>query len=418
MAEVAQRYRPPSAWLYYLLAGLARILLPLVLGVRIRRDPAVRKLRGPLLIIGNHPSFLDPVYMAVAMLPRRIHFLTSRIFFRSWLGTTFFRQLAAIPKIQFRTDSQAVKSMFRVIRAGGSLAVYPEGQRSLDGGSQPFDDAIAKLALKLACPVVIVKVEGGYLTWPRWSQSKFRPGRVEVGTRLLYTSEQLKSLDVMTVQAGIAQALDFQDYEWQKHRRHAYFSLAPALGLHNLCHQCPACGQELAMRSTRFFLTCSHCGNQARIDRFGGLRQSRVPLITPGRPRVLPDPYQWRQWQLGEMAERIARPDFLFDFPAEAEFVSVEGLARSAGSGRLQLTCGELVFTGDADPSGIRDPLQIRFPIRNMLGFSAVYGKKFELVLAGQTYRFTPQPGQAVVLLTDAIQTLKNQLDKPGGVSG
>ena len=418
MAEAAQRYRPPVAWFYYLLSGMAWILLPLVLGVRIRRDPAVRKLRGPLLIIGNHPSFLDPVYLAVAMLPRRIHFLTSRIFFRSWLGAAFFRQLAAIPKIQFRTDSQAVKSMFRVIRAGGSLAVYPEGQRSLDGGSQPFDEAIAKLALKIACPVVIAKTDGGYLTWPRWSQSKFRPGRVEIGTRLLFTAEQLKKLDVPAVQAAIASAIDFQDYEWQKHRRHAYLSLAPALGLHNLCHQCPACGQELAMRSSRFFLTCSHCGNQARIDRFGGLRQSAVPAVMSGQPQVLPDPYQWHRWQLGVMAEKIRRPDFILEFPAAVELVSDEGLARPAGSGRLQLTCSELAFSGEEDPTGAQESLQIRFPIRNMLGFSAVFGKKFELVFADQTYRFAPEPGQAVVWLTDAIQTLKNQLDKPGGVSG
>ena len=35
--------------------------------------------------------------------------------------------------------------MLRVIRAGGILAIYPEGQRSLDGSRQPVDEAIAKL---------------------------------------------------------------------------------------------------------------------------------------------------------------------------------------------------------------------------------------------------------------------------------
>jgi 1-acyl-sn-glycerol-3-phosphate acyltransferase len=50
---------------------LAWLLLNLLFKLRVRVDPAVRQVKGPMILLGNHPSYLDPVIMAASLLPRR-----------------------------------------------------------------------------------------------------------------------------------------------------------------------------------------------------------------------------------------------------------------------------------------------------------------------------------------------------------
>ncbi|HBP37271.1 MAG TPA: hypothetical protein DD640_00705, partial [Clostridiales bacterium] len=186
----------PLAWLFWLLSLLFRLLFTAAFGLRFNKPEEIRRLRGPLVVIGNHPSYFDPFLTAAALFPWRINYVTSHSFFRNPVLRFLLGKLGAIPKIQFRSDLQAMKHMLRVIRSGGILGIYPEGQRSLDGGRQTVDEAIAKLVSKLGCPVVAVHDSGGYLTWPRWSQSRWRRGRIKVEISVLFTPEQLAGLDV------------------------------------------------------------------------------------------------------------------------------------------------------------------------------------------------------------------------------
>ena len=164
-------HRDPDAFLYTLVAGITGLALRLLFRLHISRAPAVRQLRGPVVVIGNHPSYLDPFIMGLVMLPRRINFLTTANFFRSPLLRRLLLAVGAIPKVQFRSDIHAMKQMIATIRAGGLLGIFPEGQRSVDGRTMPYDEAIAKMIQKFDCPVVTVLEHGAYLAWPRWSLS-------------------------------------------------------------------------------------------------------------------------------------------------------------------------------------------------------------------------------------------------------
>jgi 1-acyl-sn-glycerol-3-phosphate acyltransferase len=400
-------YHRPTAWLYYAIAGLTAAICALFFGVRIRRDSRLRAIRGPLIIIGNHPSYLDPPILAMAFFSLRISFLTSQSFFRKPIGRWILDRVSAIPKVQFRTDSRALKQMLRVIRGDGILAIYPEGQRSLDGSRQPFDEAIAKLVKKTGCPVAVVREKGAYLSWPRWSRSGPRFGRIEVTTRLLFTKEDLAGLETAEIKSRIEAALNYNDYGWQRRRPRLFLSLAPARGLHNLCHQCPACGRSLAMISSRFRLTCRFCGNQARMDRFGFLRPTSQGLSQRNGMRIWPDPFRWHQWQLQETAKLLMQPDFVLGFPAAAQLLNDDGTVIPAGSGRLRLTVEQLSFEGETAGDIVSPPLKISFPLRNISGVSAEYGHSFEIAQADRNYRFIPGQGQAVILIIDAIRAFQ-----------
>lgn len=383
-------YPRPAAWLYYFIVVVFAIAFKLFFGVRIRRDPALRRIKGPLIVLGNHQCYLDPPIAGLAIYYRRLNSLASQNFFRKPVFRWVFNKVASIPKVQFRTDLQATKDMIRVIQGGGCLLIYPEGQRSLDGAQQNIDEAIAKLVKKMRCPVAVVHQQGGYLTWPRWSKSGVRFGRIDVKSSLLFSEADLAELNLTEIQQRIEAALAFNDYDWQTKRHKPYHSRKPALGLHNLCHQCPACERILAMESTSHDLTCRFCGNQAHMDRYG--------MLNPvGEAKILPDPYRWHQWQLQEMKKMLAQPEFLLEFPATAELLHHDGTVASADSGIVRLQPAQITFSGNE--------LNLVLSLQHKIGISIKYGRSFEISQADQSYRFKLDQGQAVVLISDAILT-------------
>jgi len=396
-------YQPPLAWLYRLLVSLAWLIYHLLFDLRIRRDPRLKNIEGPLIVLGNHPSYLDPPLMALALWPRRLHFLTTSFFFRYPLVRWVLQRVQAIPKIQFRTDMQATKQIFSVIRAGGAVAIYPEGQRSLDGSRCPIDSSIAKMVKKTACPVAAVRTRGAYLVWPRWSQSGIRLGRIEVTAHLLLDSDEIAILSVAEIQTIIEKALSFNDYGWQHRRRKPYWSLAPAAGVHNLCHQCPACGKILAMTSSRHRLTCRFCGNEAIMDRYGFFSADLRNLSRDHRPKIKPDPHRWHQWQLQEIRKKMNETTFFLEFPGEAELLGPDGDFTSIGRCLIKMTSEGISFLSDRSPGEDRPALQISLPYDRKAGLSFDFGQQFEIALGDLIYRFRPDNGQAVILIVDAI---------------
>src|SRR5690554_4054243 len=194
----------PSPFWYPLGVAACRLLFR-ILRVRIKTDPDVLELKGPAIVLGNHASYLDPMISAVGCWPQRVHFLAQNNLFRKWLLRYLLIRVGCIPKIQFRTDTRAVKAMFRVLRRGGFLGVFPEATRSPAGMSQPFEDAIARTAKKYKTAVVVSHIDGAYLTWPRWAArgAKLRIGRIDNRNRILYTHEQVEQMTVEEIHAGI-----------------------------------------------------------------------------------------------------------------------------------------------------------------------------------------------------------------------
>ena len=388
--------QPPSRWLYSLilhtLHGLTRILLR----SRVIKNAEIADIKGPIIVLGNHPSYLDPVFMAASLWPRPIHFLTSATFFRKPLIRHILQRVRAIPKVQFRTDTQALKHMLRVIAAGEVLGIYPEGQRSPDGAAQPIDEAIGKLVYRSACTVVVVKTYGAYLSWPRWSTSWIRRGRVEASSQILFRPEDFKLLDAAAVQKIITEAISFNEYDWQRERNIRFRSRAPAMSLHHLCHACPACDRDLVIEASGKTLRCRACGMTAEMDACGFLHRIDSEGIVPESPLA------WHQWQIGRFNDQtveVSQPGCL----AVVEENQAE--LKDQRRGTIILTAEELVF----QPDDHQTP--VHFPIYNRAGFSADFGHHFELVLADRHYRLIPDNGQSVIMFADRIRV--RQLSRP-----
>lgn len=426
--SAAVLHREPDAFLYTLVAALVGLLLRLVFRLHIRRDPAVRRLRGPAIVVGNHPSYLDPFIMGLVMLPRRINFLTTEYFFRvPWMSKLLHR-VGAIPKVQFRSDLHAMKQMIATYRAGGIIGIFPEGQRSVDGRLMPFEEAIAKMVQKFDCPVVAVVEHGAYLAWPRWSLSGPRPGRIDVTASVLFQAGEAGKMTQQQVRARIGAALDYHDYDWIHQRMHGYLSAAPARGLHLILHRCPACGRSQAITSSRFCLICTFCGNRGKVDRHGlihplvrwqsGNKKSggqSGPVLEGNdgghdhpASRVWPDAARWHRWQVDEQIREMADPGFSMILRARLERPAASGQPEVIGSGLLSVTGRGISFQEDPAPDG-RVRSAVELPFGNRAGVNADYGLNCELVHNDEVYRFVFADSQAVIQLVDAIQAAQER---------
>lgn len=402
--------RVPSRFWYWFGVSAAR-LAGVFLGVRIHADPSVRRLRGPAIILGNHPSYLDPFLAAYACWPLHFNMVAQNDLFRNPVLRFLLGKLGCIPKVQFRTDTRAIKAMLRVLHRDGMLGVFPEGMRSPDGTGLHFEDAIARTAKKAGAAILVNILHGAYLTWPRWAAkgARLRFGRIHSECRVLYTHEQIESMSVGEIHAGVREALRFNDYDWQREHRIRFRCRRPADGLANILHWCPKCGAELAIRAEGHGIRCSACGNEGTMDAYG--------LLHPvGSDDVIPtDPAAWHAGQKARMAELAADPAFALECAVPRLRMSdLEGDFQEAGSGRLRVDREGIRYTGTVN--GTDKTLFVR--LARLSGFSSDFGKRFELVIDDVSYRIYPEDGQMVIRIVDAVEALReHSLREPEGVS-
>ena len=148
----------PSAWIYLPLVGLANLYTRFVKKHKFVGKEQLKGLEGePLLIIGNHTSFYDFLYMARILYPHRINFVVAAKYFRFPGLSQILRFARAIPKNLFSADIRTVSRSVSIIKQGGIVGIYPEGQISLGGITLPLPEGIGKLVKHLGVTVVAVK---------------------------------------------------------------------------------------------------------------------------------------------------------------------------------------------------------------------------------------------------------------------
>ena len=123
--------------------------------------------RGPVLLVSNHQSFLDPMLIGMGCNRRPFFSLARATLFDYPLFGRLIRSLIAIPVHQGKGAKRAMQHCIEVLRAGHTLMVFPEGSRTDDGQTQPFNPGTMLLIKRGRPRVVPVAIEGAYEAWPR-----------------------------------------------------------------------------------------------------------------------------------------------------------------------------------------------------------------------------------------------------------
>jgi CMP/dCMP kinase len=133
---------------------------------------------GPVLLVSNHSSVLDPPFVG-GVAPRQLTFLAKAELFEVPLFGRLIHGLNARPVRREGADAGALRVALRALERGAALLVFPEGTRGDEGQLREPKPGAALLAVLSGAPVVPVRVHGSGRAWPRGRRLP-RPAKVVV----------------------------------------------------------------------------------------------------------------------------------------------------------------------------------------------------------------------------------------------
>ena len=114
---------------------------------------------GPVIIAANHLSFVDSIFLPLAVrrrmtFPAKIEYFRGRGL-RGLVARLFFTGIGQIPmdRAGGRAALASLDLGAAVLRGGGVFGIYPEGTRSPDGRLHRGRTGVARLALETGAPV-------------------------------------------------------------------------------------------------------------------------------------------------------------------------------------------------------------------------------------------------------------------------
>jgi 1-acyl-sn-glycerol-3-phosphate acyltransferase len=137
-------------------------------------------MRGGVLIVANHQSYLDPAVLGINI-RRPCSFLAKSELFENRIFGGTIRRLNAFPVRQGEGDVGAVRETIRRLQDGHILMMFPEGGRTEDGRIAPMQGGVG-LIVRRAGPnvkVVPAAIYGAYEAWPKHRKVP-RCGKVRV----------------------------------------------------------------------------------------------------------------------------------------------------------------------------------------------------------------------------------------------
>lgn len=111
---------------------------------------------GPVIVVANHESVLDPFVLGCAI-ERRLRFLAKAELWRRRPVAWAMDLLGGIRVERGRRDRDAVREARAALDAGEAVAVFPQGAVRATG---PWQRGAAKLAIATGAPVVPVRLVG------------------------------------------------------------------------------------------------------------------------------------------------------------------------------------------------------------------------------------------------------------------
>ena len=210
------------------------------------------------LIVMNHQTGFDQFFPCMAF-RQPLYFIASEdIFSIGWVSRLLTWLVAPIPIRKQTTDIQAVKNCIKVAKEGGSICLAPEGNRTFHGRTIYMNPSIGSLARKLALPIAVFRIEGGFGIQPRWSDV-VRKGRMRGYVSQVIEPEEFKDLTAHELYERIEKAL----YVDEGKEAGPYVHKKAAEYLERAMYVCPYCGLS-EFESHDDLIRCKKCNRQIR----------------------------------------------------------------------------------------------------------------------------------------------------------
>ena len=124
-------------------------------------EPTAEK--GTYLVIANHRTWADPIYLCCALKHQQPHFMAKKELFRIPLLNLLIRALGAYPVNRGGADVSAIRRTIDMLKQGVCVGMFPQGHRynGVDPRETPVKTGAAMIAQKANVQVlpVFIKVK-------------------------------------------------------------------------------------------------------------------------------------------------------------------------------------------------------------------------------------------------------------------
>jgi 1-acyl-sn-glycerol-3-phosphate acyltransferase len=248
-----------SAWW-----GIFKILGIPFFPIRYRSHYQGPKPKEPFVMIANHARDIDPVLIS-SYFAHPAHWLSAQEAFINRLRGLLLTSMGAFQIKRYDTDLYVVRRVIEAVQSGKSIALFPYGNASWDGvfrGSLPGTESLIRY---LKIPVLAIRVEGLYLSFPRWARKK-RTGEIRLKAGLF---EPGKAIEHIT----------FSEWDWQKERKQKYVGDDRALGLDRILWFCPQCSTFRSIECSGNYASCPVCHSRLYVDEYGYANDLSIDVL-------------------------------------------------------------------------------------------------------------------------------------------
>jgi len=152
--------------LWYRLIRLSVYVIFKILFNLIIRGKEKIPLRGGVILVSNHSSYLDPVVLGLTT-PRRINFMAKEELFKNFFFRRLITLLGAFPVKRGEIDKFAYRKVLSIARREEIIALFPEGTRGNGKKLGVLRKGAVKLIFKTKLPVIPVIIKGTEKALPR-----------------------------------------------------------------------------------------------------------------------------------------------------------------------------------------------------------------------------------------------------------
>ncbi|MBE5784847.1 MAG: 1-acyl-sn-glycerol-3-phosphate acyltransferase [Clostridiales bacterium] len=285
-------------WLIWLLSKIALI------GKKYKVEKiGMEGVKPPYILLSNHQYFIDFELAALLTFPHRVNNVVSidGYYRRPWL----MELIGCICKRKFTNDIHLVKAINRVICRGDILSMYPEARYTPIGTLAYLPESLGKLVKLNKCPLVVITHHGNHLHTPFWNFRKKRKVPLHTVMKLVLTAEQVCAMTPAEINAAIRDAMQYDEYRYQKENGILITEPWRAEGLHKVLYKCPHCMAESKMVTKGTALFCTVCGKRWNLEEDGSLRALEGETEFPHIP-------DWFEWERMEVRKEIERGEYAF----------------------------------------------------------------------------------------------------------
>lgn len=251
----------------------------------------------PFIMIANHGTFFDPwIAGHYSKYPLSI-MMNEDAYYASPFVRWYLQKIGTFPKKKGVSDYKAMKKTLSILHQGFPILIFPEGQTTWDGETQPIFTGIEKIVKRTRVPLIMMNIQGNFLCKPWWAKT-CRKGKVLVNSKVISVSriQQMSEQELLTV---IVDYLYNNDIKNEKNKQIAFSGNNLAEGLERFVWICKTCSREDTLVTSSNTVMCTACKSAWSFDSYCTLTPQTDNAAGIG------DLYDWADWHKQKVQEKV-----------------------------------------------------------------------------------------------------------------